>query len=134
VVTAPDDVLARLRRICARLPRTLEEPAWVGTRWKVRGRTFAHVLVTDGERPAAHVRAAGLDGPACVLVFRSSGTELEVLTRAGPPFFRAGWGADVVGMVLGPAVDWDEVEELLTESYCVRAPAALAARVGRPEA
>jgi hypothetical protein len=133
-VTVPDDVLARLRRICARLPETREEAAWVGVRWRVRTRTFAHVLVTDGERPAAHVRAAGLSGPACLLVFRSSGLELDVLTRSGPPFFRPAWGDDVVGMVLGPVVDWDEVEELLTESYCVRAPATLVARVARPEA
>jgi hypothetical protein len=39
-------------------------------------------------------------------------------------------------MLLGPGVDdvdWDEVEELVTESYCLLAPAKLAARVDRPE-
>jgi len=35
-------------------------------------------------------------------------------------------------MVLDEAVDWDEVAELLTDSYCVLAPKALAALVDRP--
>lgn len=129
----PDDVLARLRAICLALPAVQEQPAWVGVRWRVRTRTFAHVLVTDGVRPAAHVRAAGLTGPACLLVFRAAGVELDVLGRTGPPFFRPRWGDDVVGMVLGPGVDWEEVGELLTESYCVRAPRKLVAQVDRPE-
>lgn len=133
----PDDVLARLRALCTPLPAVREEPAWVGTRWCVRSRTFAHVLTTDGARPAAHVRVAGVVGPALLLVFRAAGLELDVLSRCGPPFFRGNWGIGVVGMVLGtgvdrPGIDWDEVGELLTDSYCVQAPRTLAAQVARP--
>lgn len=128
----PDAVLGRLRGICAALPEVHEERAWVGVRWRVRGRTFAHVLVTAGGRPAAHVRASGAADGTCLLVFRSSGVELDVLGRTGPPFFRPPWGADTVGMVLGTDPDWAEVGELLTESYCTRAPRALVARVERP--
>jgi hypothetical protein len=127
----PEDVLAGLRAICTRLPEVHEQPAWVGVRWRVRAHTFAHVLVTAGGRPAAHVRASGVDG-GCLLVFRAEGVELDVLRRTGPPFFRAPWGEDVVGMVLGADVDWAEVGELLTDSYCVRAPRRLAALVDRP--
>ena len=36
-------------------------------------------------------------------------------------------------MILDAAVDWDEVTELLTESYCLLAPKSLAARVERPD-
>jgi hypothetical protein len=50
----------------------------------------------------------------------------------GYPFFKPGWGADVVGMVLDDDVDWDEVAELLTESYCVLAPKRLATMADRP--
>ena len=42
------------------------------------------------------------------------------------------WPPDMVGMVLDDGVDWDEVAELLTESYCVLAPKKLVARVDRP--
>jgi hypothetical protein len=37
----------------------------------------------------------------------------------------------VVGLVLDGSVGWDEVAELLTESYCVLAPKRLAALVSR---
>jgi hypothetical protein len=50
----------------------------------------------------------------------------------GPPYFRSEWGADVVGLLLDDATDWVELGELLTESYCIQAPARLAARVERP--
>lgn len=35
-------------------------------------------------------------------------------------------------MVLDADVDWDEVAELLTESYCVMAPKKLVQMVNRP--
>src|SRR5215203_2923779 len=40
--------------------------------------------------------------------------------------------AHVVGLVLDDDTDWDELAELLTDSYCVQAPRALAERVPRP--
>jgi hypothetical protein len=36
-------------------------------------------------------------------------------------------------MILDAGVDWDEVAELVTDSYCLLAPVKLAARVDRPE-
>lgn len=135
-MTAPgdvdDEILASLRAIIGTLPECTEEPAWVGVRWKVRSRTFAHALTIDAGRPASHARAAGTAGPATVLTFRSEGEELEVLRRSGPPYFFGGWGRDVVGVVLDGSISWEEVRELLTESYCTMAPAKLAAAVARP--
>lgn len=128
----PDEVVARLRAICGALPEVVEEPAWVGLRWRIRTKTFAHVLVVADGRPAAHVRALGHPGPACVLTFRSRGEELSVLEHAGPPFFSPIWFEDIVGMEIDGATDWDEVAELCTESYCHLAPKKLAARVERP--
>ena len=118
----PDDVEIRLHELCLELPDAYEERAWVGTRWMVRKRTFAHVLgveVDDAD-------------PLVVLSFRSAGEELEILRHAGHPFFVLGWGRDAMGMVLDDNTDWDEVRELLTESFCVLAPKKLIALVDRP--
>lgn len=120
----PEQVEARLRDICLALPDAYEERAWKGTRWVVRKKTFAHVLGV----------AVGDAAPETVLTFRSSGQELEVLRNAGPPFYFLGWGRDAIGMVLGDSPDWDEVRELVTESYCVLAPKKLVALVDRPAA
>lgn len=128
----PPEILDRLRPVCLGLPETYEEPAWVGTRWRIRKRTFAHVLTVDSDHPAARARAGGADEPVCVLTFRSPGDEIAGLIGSGPPFYQPGWGADVVGMVLDEGTDWTEVAELLTESYCVLAPKKLAALVDRP--
>jgi hypothetical protein len=130
----PPEILDRLRLVCLGLPETYEEPAWVGTRWRIRKRTFAHVLTADPDHQMAYTRAAESDGPICVLTFRSPGDEIDALIASGYPFFKPDWGADVVGMVLDDGIDWDEVAELLTESYCVLAPKRLAALVDRPPA
>lgn len=128
----PPAVVAGLRSICLGLPEVHEERAWVGVRWRVRTKTFAHVLTIEHGRPQAFARAAGSNGPLVVLTFRAPGEELDAIAHSGPPFFFGGWGRDAVGMVLDDAVDWAEVQELLTESYCLLAPQKLAALVERP--
>lgn len=119
------DVVAKLRAVCLELPEAFEEDAWVGTRWKVRTKTFAHVLRIDDGWPPAYAAAAGSDGPLVVLTFRAAGPELDALAKAGTPFFKPVWFPDIVGMVLGARVDWGEVQELLVESYCTVAPKKL---------
>lgn len=130
--TVPDELLAELRAVCLGLPEAYEEQAWVGTRWRVRGQTFAHVLGIDAGWPPAYARAAATDGPSWVLMFRSSGPELDVLRHSGRPFFAPPWRQDEVGMILPADVDWQEVAELVTDSYCAQAPKALASSVDRP--
>jgi hypothetical protein len=126
------EIVARLRAICLGLPDAREEEAWVGTRWRVRTKTFAHVLTIADGWPPAYARAASTDGPATVLTFRSRGPELEALGAAGPPFFRPVWHPEAVGVLLSDDVDWEEIAELLTESYCTLAPPSLVSRVDRP--
>jgi hypothetical protein len=130
----PASILRRCRAICLRLPDACEEEAWTGVRWMVRRRTFAHVLTVEADARSAHARVAGATGPTTLVTFRSRGEELEMLRNSGHPFFYAGWGRDVVGMVLEKTTDWDEVTELLTESYCVVAPKKLVGLVERPDA
>lgn len=120
----PRHIEVRVRGLCLDLPEAYEERAWVGTRWMVRKHTFAHVLgVEDPD-----------DEPLVVMAVRSQGEELEALRHVGPPFLDLGWGRDAIGMVLDESSDWDEVREVVTESYCVMAPRKLVALVERPEA
>jgi hypothetical protein len=39
----------------------------------------------------------------------------------------------VVGLLLDDDTDWEELAELLTDSYCLQAPRELAAQVSRPQ-
>ncbi len=48
------------------------------------------------------------------------------------PYFKPVWFPDIVGLRIDDDTDWDEVGELLTESYCTRAPKRLVALVDRP--
>ncbi|HEY8546264.1 MAG TPA: MmcQ/YjbR family DNA-binding protein [Acidimicrobiales bacterium] len=133
---APAEIVDRLRPICLALPEAHEEKAWAGTRWCIRKRNFAHVMGVEAERPkvvAENAGVAGRDGLTVILTFRSAGEELDVLRATGHPFFPTRWNPNVLGMVLDDATDWDEVAELLTESYCLLAPKKLVALVDRPE-
>jgi predicted DNA-binding protein (MmcQ/YjbR family) len=131
-VDVQPEIITRLRTVCMRLPEAYEEAAWVGTRWRIRNRTFAHVLFVDSGWPPAYARAAADDGPITVVMFRSSGAELEVLRNTGRPFFAPVWRSDEVGMVLDEPVDWDEVAELVTDSYRILAPPSLAKLLDHP--
>lgn len=114
----PPDWLRRLDKICADLPECYQEGAWVGTRWRVGQATVAHVF--------------GGEDQAFRIVFRAEASEVMAFEHLGPPYFRAGWGSDVVGIILDGATDWDEVREMLIDSYCVQAPERLASQVARP--
>ena len=41
------EVVARVGATALALPAAYEEDAWTGVRWRIRGRTFAHVLVAQ---------------------------------------------------------------------------------------
>jgi hypothetical protein len=124
-------IVDRLRAICLEFPEAHEEQAWVGTRWMIRRRNFAHVLVIDAGWPPAYARAAGTDGPATVLTFRS-GARLAAPRFSRAPFFKPVWWPDIAGLFIDAATDWDEVAELIAASYCLLAPKKLAAQVDLP--
>jgi hypothetical protein len=115
-------VLKRLRERCLALPEAQEEQAWTGKRFVVRRKNFAHVF-------AIHDPSGALK---TLLAFRSPDEERTVLLATGHPFFYLGWGRNAVGMVIDDGTDWDEVNEIVIESYCVRAPKKLVALVDRP--
>jgi hypothetical protein len=125
----PFEILDAMRQICLAFPEAYEESAWVGTRWCIRKKNFAHVVAIEAGWPPAYARAAGNDGPITVLTFRAHPPDREALGQSGHPFFLPVWFDDIVGMVLGGDTDWEEVTELVTDSYCALAPKKLAEQV-----
>lgn len=114
----PTDTVQRIAAVLDRLPECTERDAWTGIAWQVRHATVAHLY-------------GGEDGKVRV-TFRAEPGEVEAFAHLGGPYFKADWGTDVVGLVLDEHTDWDELAELLTDSYCVQAPRGLAAQVDRP--
>lgn len=123
-------IVDRLRAICLEFPEATEEQAWVGTRFMIRKRNFAHVLVIEGGWPPAYARAAGTDGPATVLTFRSS-ARLDAPRFSRAPFFKPVWWPDIAGLVIDAHTDWDDIADLVAGSYCRLAPKKLAGLVDR---
>lgn len=122
----PDgEVVARVAATALTLPHAHEEDAWTGVRWRIRGRTFAHVLVSQEGYESSYRTATGISVPTTVLTFRSEGEEALALERAGHPFYKPPWSPTAMGMVLDAGTDWDEVAELVIESYRFCAPQKL---------
>ncbi len=125
----PSEILDRLRPLCRRLPEAYEEPAWIGLRWRIRTRTFAHVYMPDTQRYPFYARQPGAGEAPTVMTFRAPADDLLGLVSGGFPFFQAEWGHNVVCVLLGDHTDWTEIAELITDSYREMAPKFLAARV-----
>jgi hypothetical protein len=123
------EILDRLRPICLGLPETYEQPVWIGKRWRIRQHTFRvrvqhRALWRPPGRPVA-----GADRSVCRLTFRSAMGEITALLAGGHSYHQPDWATDVLGMIIDDDTDWDEVGELLTESYCLLAPKKLTTRV-----
>jgi len=115
----PPAWVRRLAAVLEGLPKCVEEDAWVGVRWRVGSATVAHVF-------------GGEDG-LFRITFRAETAEVMAFEKLGEPYFRAGWGENVVGLLLDGDTDWEELAELLTDSYCLQAPDHLTAMVDRPD-
>ena len=114
----PAEVEENLRKICLALPETHEEQSWNGKRWCIRKRNFCQVFTLDEG-----------DDLKVMIMFRSDPPERDALVHVGHPFFAPGWGNNTMCMIIDDAVDWDEVAELLADSYVIMAPKKLAALV-----
>lgn len=114
----PEEWVRRLDSVLSALPRCEHEPAWTGTRWKVGSATVAHVF--------------GGEDQLFRITFRGELDEVIAFENLGAPYFRSGWGANVIGMLLDEDTDWEELAEMLVDSYCLQAPEHLAAQVERP--
>jgi hypothetical protein len=122
----PDpDLVRRLAEVALSLPETREEDAWTGVRWRIRTKTFAHVMVAQDGYESSFRDITGIADPTPVLTFHASGDELLALVHTGRPFYKPPWSPTIVGMELRDDTDWVEVAELVTESYRVCAPQKL---------
>lgn len=130
--TVPGEIVARLNAICLGLPEVHEESAWAGVRWMIGKKNFAHAVMIDRGWPPAYAQAAGNDGPLPVLTFRLPAARLAASKFARAPFFKPPWFANIVGVAIDARTDWDEVADLIVESYCVLAPNKLVALLDRP--
>lgn len=102
----PVEFVERIDRALAAWPDVRQEPAWVGTRWKVRAATVAHVF-------------GGEDG-LFRITFRGEPDEVGAFHHMGPPYFTVSWGTNVIGLVLDEHSDWEELAELLQDSYRIQ--------------
>jgi len=114
----PTSIVVRVHAACAHLPEAHEEHRFEAVRWRIRGRTLAHLQSREVE-----------DQVLTYVTFHAR-EELDDLLAVGHPF-HPGWGPGLIAMVLtdDDATDWDDVRELLTESYRLLAPKKLVARL-----
>jgi predicted DNA-binding protein (MmcQ/YjbR family) len=120
---AIDEPLERVRELCLAFPEATEEPAGQHASFRVRGKTF--VWYTDDHHGDGRL-AATLKAPP--------GVQQELIAADPVKFFapaylhHRGWVG--VRLDLGTGTDWDEVGELVRDSYRLVAPKRLAAQVG----
>jgi hypothetical protein len=123
---AEDPRLVRLTAICDALPEATRDYNGRHATFRVRQRTFAYFLDN-------HRGDEGIVGVAC----KAHPGENEALVAADPDRYYIpayvgprGW----VGLRLDTStVDWQEVAELVTESFALTAPKRLAASVQVPD-
>jgi hypothetical protein len=65
--------------------------------------------------------------PVPLLVLRAGPDEREALVSMGHPFFAPRAGRDRIGVLLTGDTDWEEIRELVTDSYRILAPKKLTA-------
>jgi predicted DNA-binding protein (MmcQ/YjbR family) len=120
------EVVARLGATALALPEAHEEDAWTGVRWRIRTKTFAHVMVAQPGFESSFRDITGVADPTTVLTFHATGDELLALVHTGMPFYKPPWSPTIVGIVIDAQTDWAEVADLVTESYRFCAPQKLA--------
>jgi predicted DNA-binding protein (MmcQ/YjbR family) len=102
-----------LRSICLNLPEAVEKTTWDVPTYRVRDKIFA---MQAGGDEAVNVWCKAKPGMQKLLVTGDPGRFFA------PPYVaHKGW----IGIRLGNDPDWDEVADLIEESYCLIAPKRL---------
>jgi hypothetical protein len=115
-------ISAAVREICVALPETTEHAEGWAQNFVIRRRSFCLFLTPDS--PA--------NNTVPILVLRSNDDDREMYIAMGHPFFEIPRNNKRVGFVLSDTTDWDEVRELVTDSYCMIAPKKLIALLDLP--
>ena len=114
--------LDRLRAICLALPEATERETWGQATFRVRDKIFA--MAGEGSaRGRQAVACKARPGLQPVLV-EASPDRFFVPPYVGP----TGW----IGVYLGDETDWDELADLVEESFRMTAPKRVAALLDQP--
>jgi hypothetical protein len=113
----PQHLISKLRTICMALPAAYEEPAWVGTRWCIAKKNFAHVIMIKDGHPPNYAKAANSNGPHCILTFRSDLAEYDPAIFQHDPYFKPVWFRNIAGMKLDRDSNWNTVKDHIEASY-----------------
>jgi predicted DNA-binding protein (MmcQ/YjbR family) len=115
----PAATLGRIRSICLSLPEAEEQTTWGHPTFRVRTKIFVGCGATE-------------DSPARITMsMKAAAGEQQSLLATGHPFFlpkyvgSKGW----IGIEIDVATDWEEIAELVEDSYREIAPRRLAAEL-----
>src|SRR4051812_46652824 len=115
--------LDRLRAICLALPESTERETWGEATFRVREKIFAMAGTGNGRgRWAMSCKAR--PGLQAALV-EADPARFYVPPYVGPK----GW----IGVYLGDETDWDELADLVEESFRMTAPKRVAALLNQPD-
>jgi len=123
-VEVPEDIVERIRTLCLALPEvTVRVDAPLTTTrstaysFDIRRRSFCLLVARED--------SAG--NPAPLLVLRVDRGEREALLSIGHPFFASRTARDRIVVVLTGDTDWQQIRELVIQSYRILAPKKLTA-------
>lgn len=123
-IEVSEDVFERVSRLCLVLPEvtvrvdaSLSRARSTAHSFDIRRRSFCLLVAREGP----------VGKPVALLVLRADPDERDVLLLIGHPFFAPRAGRDRIGVLLSEGTDWEEIRELVTESYRRLAPKKLIA-------
>ena len=123
-IEVPEDIVERIRTLCLALPEVTVRVDGSLTRTRstahsfgIRRRSFCLLVARED--------SAGK--PVSLLVLRAGPDEREALLSIGHPFFASRAARDRIGVLLTGDTDWEEIRELVTDSYRILAPKKLTA-------
>jgi hypothetical protein len=113
-IEVPEDIVRRVSTLCLALPEVTVrvDASLIQTRstahsFDIRRRSFCLLVAREGP--------TGRRGP--LLVLRADPDERDALLAIGHPFFMPRAGRGRIGVRLTDHTDWEEIRELVTESY-----------------
>ncbi|MGH3216175.1 MAG: MmcQ/YjbR family DNA-binding protein [Trebonia sp.] len=123
-IELPEDIVERVSSLCLALP---EVTVWTDASL-VTARSTAHSFDIRRRSFCLLVALQGPAGqPVPLLVLRASPDERDALLSIGPPFYAPRAGRDRIGVRLTGDTDWEEIRELVIDSYRRLAPKKLSA-------
>jgi len=131
-VETPGDILGQVSALCLTLPEvtvrveaSLTKSRSTAHSFDIRRRSFCLLVALEGRTGK----------PVPLLVLRADPAERDALVSIGHPFFAPRAGRGRIGVRLTDDTDWEEIRELVTESYregCSEEAHRIARLAGRP--